>query len=264
MTNPSSDGTGARASCGIAVMAKASAAGRTKTRLVPPLSFEEAAAFNTAFLRDVAGNILAAGRVTPTVAYMAYAPPGAEAFFRDILPEVGLIEAWFPQFGDCLDGTIAALFARGHASAVVLNADGPTLPTSLLVETAAELAKPGDRAVLGPTADGGYYLLGLKQRHRRLFEDIAWSTEQVARQTLERAHEIALAVHVLPVWYDVDAAGDLRMLHGELCQGGSFSPRLDPYPAPHTARLMRALVAETDFAARLGCAGAVDAPRAAE
>src|SRR5712671_2630399 len=107
--------------CGIAVMAKASRPGRTKTRLVPPLTFEEAAAFNTAFLKDVAANIAAANRATggPTVAgYMAFGPPGSEPFFRDILPaSIGLIEAWHPNFGDCLFAAIEQLLALGHGGA---------------------------------------------------------------------------------------------------------------------------------------------------
>src|SRR5262249_27151548 len=179
------------ASCGIAVMAKASLPGKTKTRLVPPLTFEEAAAFNTAFLRDVADNIAAAGRAAPIACYMAYGPPGAAAFFEsNFPPSVGLIESWHPNFGDCLFVAIDQVLARGHAGAVVLNSDSPTLPAELLVATARALAQPGDRAVLGPSNDGGYYLLGLKAPHRRLFEDVAWSTEAVARQTRERAARI--------------------------------------------------------------------------
>src|ERR1700756_2471977 len=110
------------ASCGIAVMAKASLPGKTKTRLVPPLSFEEAAAFNTAFLQDVAANIAAAGQEASIAAYMAYGPPGATAFFESIFPSsVGLIESWHPNFGDCLFTAINQELARGHAGAVVLN-----------------------------------------------------------------------------------------------------------------------------------------------
>src|SRR5215470_8050065 len=91
------------ASCGIAVMAKASLPGKTKTRLVPPLTFDEAAAFNTAFLHDVAANIAAAGQEASVACYMAYGPPGAAAFFHDHFPpSVGLIESWHPNFGDCL------------------------------------------------------------------------------------------------------------------------------------------------------------------
>src|SRR5262252_1869047 len=217
------------ASCGIAVMAKASLPGRTKTRLVPPLTFEEAAAFNTAFLKDVADNVSAASRVAPLACYMAFGPPGSDAFFEQALPRsIGLIESWHPNFGDCLFTAIDQVLARGHAGAVVLNADSPTLPTALLTETARLLAQPGDRAVLGPSSDGGYYLLGLKAPHRRLFEDVAWSTEQVARQTRERAAEIGLPVHLLPEWYDVDDAASLRTLRGELIEGRAFAPDLRP------------------------------------
>src|SRR5579864_8812830 len=219
-------------SCGIAFMAKASAPGRAKTRLVPPLTFEEAAVLNTAFLQDVADNVLLAARDADRHAgiagYAAYGPPGSEDFFRRTLPpSIGLIEAWLPNFGDCLLRTIEDIFARGHRSAVVLNSDSPTLPTAFLVETAAALARPGDRAVLGPSSDCGYYLLGLKATHRRLFEDVAWSTEHVAEQTLERAREIGLEVYRLPVWYDVDDAASLRRLQDELDRPESSRHRLD-------------------------------------
>jgi uncharacterized protein len=241
------------AGCGIAVMAKASEPGRTKTRLVPPLTFAEAAAFNTAFLQDVAANLLAAGRSTGIVGYMAFGPPGAEDFFRRHLPgEIGLVEAWFPSFGDCLDAAIVALLERGHGAAVVLNSDSPTLPTSLLVEAAALLALPGDRAVLGPANDGGYYLLGLKAPHRRMFEDIDWSTERVASQTAARARELGLELHVLPAWYDVDDVSALRMLHAELHEGRSFDPSLRPNQAVETSALMRRLLVRSDLADRIG------------
>ena len=245
----------AAASCGIAFMAKASAPGRAKTRLVPPLTFEEAAVLNTAFLQDVADNVLLAARDAARhggiAGYAAYGPPGSEDFFRRTLPGgIGLIEAWRQNFGDCLLHTIEEIFARGHTSAVVLNSDSPTLPTAFLVEAAAALAWPGDRAVLGPSSDGGYYLLGLKAAHRHMFETIAWSTEQVAKQTLERAREIGLDVHRLPVWYDVDDVDGLRRLRGELSDRPGMGRRLDrnqPHHAGHTAALMNSLCRNHDF-----------------
>jgi rSAM/selenodomain-associated transferase 1 len=245
-------------SCGIAVMAKASVPGRTKTRLTPPLTATEAAAFNTAFLKDVSANLLAAAQGVAVHGcaihgYMAYGPPGTQQFFIDHLPgEIGLIESWLPNFGDCLFEAIGGLFAAGHASAVVLNSDSPTLPTSLLVETAEVLARPGDRAVLGPSTDGGYYLLGIKQTHRRLFDDIDWSTDRVAGQTLARAQEIGLDVHCLPAWYDVDDSQSLRQLHAELFGDGSLDPALTPFRAANTADLMTDLLATADLHARLG------------
>jgi uncharacterized protein len=232
-------------SCGIAIMAKASAPGRTKTRLVPPLSAEQAAAVNTAFLQDMAANLTAAGNHAAIVGYAAFAPAGSENFFRRILPSsIGLIDACLFNFGECLRHTIEELFARGHNAAVVLNSDSPTLPTELLVETARILALTGERAVLGPSRDGGYYLLGLKTPHRRLFEDISWSTERVAAQTLERAHEIGLDMHLLPAWYDVDDPQDLRRLHRELTATPAADltlARQTPYYPAATASLLRNL-----------------------
>jgi rSAM/selenodomain-associated transferase 1 len=238
--------------CGIAVMAKASIPGRTKTRLVPPLTFEEAAQCNTAFLADIADNLLAASVQASVAGYMAFGPPGAKSFFQESLPvEIGLLEAWYPNFGDCLISAITQLLERGHRGAVVLNSDSPTLPTSLLVETAEVLAWPGDRAVLGPAHDGGYYLLGLKSAHHRLFQDIAWSTEHVARQTLERAAEFGLPVHVLPTWYDVDDIGTLNILQAELFKARSFAPDLRPNQPRHTRMLMQSLLENPDFRDRL-------------
>jgi uncharacterized protein len=249
---------GAAAHCGIAVMAKASAPGRAKTRLVPPLDYDDAAALNTAFLHDVFDNILlAANRAAPEAtiaAYAAYGPPGSDDFFRGRFPGVDLIPAWFSDFGACLLHAIEQMFARGHNAAVVLNADSPTLPTALLNETAKALARPGDRAVLGPSSDGGYYLLGLKTAHRRLFEDIAWSTERVAEQTRERAREIGLELDILPEWYDVDDAASLRRLHAEIFDGGAAIARGGavprPHRAPHTAALLSALWPDGVFGRR--------------
>ncbi|MFZ4808791.1 MAG: TIGR04282 family arsenosugar biosynthesis glycosyltransferase [Hyphomicrobiaceae bacterium] len=220
MSRPSSD---PRAACAIAVMAKASAPGRTKTRLVPPLSPEQAAALNTAFLRDIAAGLLRAGRLAPISPWMAYAPAGSAAFFRSILPaEINLLETARANFGDCLAHAIAALLDAGHPSACVLNSDSPTLPTAYLLAATVALAADGDRMVIGPSTDGGYYLLGLKTLHRRVFEDIDWSTERVFAQSIARAGEIGLPVVVLPTWYDVDEADSLALLEREVLDGKPF------------------------------------------
>lgn len=254
-------------SCGIAVMAKASAPGRTKTRLTPPLTADEAARFNTAFLQDIAANLRAAARHAAIAGYMAYGPPGIDSFsfFRRILPaDIGLFEMWRGDFGICLYETIVALLDRGHSSAVVLNSDSPTLPTALLVETAARLAAPGDRAVLGPSTDGGYYLLGLKAAHRHMFADIAWSTERVAEQTVMRAREIGLELHVLPAWYDVDDADALRRLYAEMNDAEATFPSpphgLAPHRARHSATLLTDLCRRGDLMRRLNFIEAPDTP----
>ena len=234
-------------------MAKASSPGRTKTRLTPPLTPQEAAELNTTFLKDIVDNIARAGRRTPIAPYMAFGPPGSEPFFREHLGgDVGLVEAWLGHFGKCLSATVETLLARGHASACVLNADSPTLPTAILVELAEALAAPGDRAVIGPAEDGGYYVLGLKAVRPRLFEDIDWSTGRVFGQTLERAAEIGLPVQVLPTWYDVDDLAGLRRLHGELFQPNTARARLAPNAADHTRGLLLRMLKGGELGRRLG------------
>lgn len=252
-------------SCAVAVMAKASAPGRTKTRLCPPLAPEEAARFNTAFIKDIAANIEAAGRLSadraPVVGAIAYGPEGAGAFFRSTLgPKADCFEAALPNFGACLRFALGHLLARGHVSAAVLNADSPTLPPALLAEMADILAAPGDRAVLGPSTDGGYYVLGLKTPHPRLFEDIDWSTEKVADQTMARAREIGLELHLLPAWYDVDDKAALRTLHGELFDNIPFGLEgLARGAAHHTRALMDELLETAGLAARLDLESAAPA-----
>ncbi len=238
--------------CGIAVMAKASFPGKAKTRLCPPLSFEEAASFNTAFLQDVADNLIAASHAASIGGYFAFGPPGAEDFFRAHMPaSIGLHEVWYPGFGACLTEALRRQFECGHRAACVLNSDSPTLPVSLLIEMANVLAEPGDRAVLGPSADGGYYLLAVKAMHARLFEDIAWSTDIVAEQTLERAAEIGLPVHVLPKWYDVDDCASIRLLMDELLEGRGYSHALRSSPARHSLALLQSMVSNPELMARL-------------
>ena len=238
-------------------MAKASKPGRTKTRLSVVVGGDEAARLNTAFLEDIAANLVGvcgstsiAGHASiagyPSIAgYMAFGPPGEERFF-DFLPSgIALFVAWQPTFGETLKAAIRHLLASGHSAACVLNADSPTLPPAILVEAARWLAEPGDTIVLGPSNDGGYYLLGMKRMHEHLFEDIAWSTEHVTGQTLERARDIGLSVRLLPEWYDVDDAKSFEILRRELFEDRPFGASgLTPAPARST----RAALAELDAA----------------
>jgi rSAM/selenodomain-associated transferase 1 len=216
-------------------MGKASTPGRAKTRLVPPLTAEHAAQLNTAFLQDAVENVVRAGASAPVAAYVAYGPAGSERFFRDHLPgDIGLIECSLPNFGDCLWLAVSTLLDAGYEAACVLNSDSPTLPTRCLVEAATALSMPGDRIVLGPSEDGGYYLLGLKRAHRDLFQDIDWSTASVCRQTCDRAARLGLDISWLDPWYDVDDGATLARLHLDLGRHSSG--------APHTRRALRRMM----------------------
>jgi len=225
---------------GIAVMAKAPRAGRSKTRLLPLLSAEQAATMSAAFLRDVTTNLAQAATAGSIVPYVAYAPVGTESAFGGLLPPGtqllladGSVEvpAGVEGFGRCLLHAIQAMLDQGHEAACVLNADSPTLPTRLLRLAAAALEAPGDRAVMGPAEDGGYFLLGMKRAHASIFTRIDWSTDRVAAQTRERAAELGLELDELDTWYDVDEPASLIRLLREIAVQGSS----EAFPAPHTA-----------------------------
>lgn len=221
----------------VAVMAKAPRVGEVKTRLVPPLSAAEAASLGAAFIQDIAANILEAARAAPIAAFVAYAPMDTEALFRRLLPDaVNLLPSRRPGLAASLLDAITDLLAAGHDGVCLVNADSPTLPTRLLVDAAVRLRGPGDRAIFGPAEDGGYYLIGLKQSHRRLFEDIDWSTERVLRQSLDRAAELGLETDLLPPWYDVDDIASLDRLRVELQHGDAGCGQ---FAAPHTAACLR-------------------------
>jgi rSAM/selenodomain-associated transferase 1 len=228
--------------CAIAVMAKAPRIGAAKTRLVPPLSAAEAAALSACFIRDAVENIAAAAQQVAIEGYIAFSPLGAETEFAPLLADgTRLLASRHSGLAASLYDAVEDLLAMGYGSACLVNSDSPTLPTSLLVEAVRALSGPGDRIVLGPAEDGGYYLIGLKQPHTRLFDDIAWSTPQVFGQTVDRAREIGLEPLVLPKWYDVDDVESLQRLTAELLGEGGNSGHAAACPGLHTAAFLQRL-----------------------
>lgn len=227
--------------CALGVMTKAPRAGRVKTRLTPPLTSEEAAALNTCFLRDTANAISSASAQCLARGIGVYTPVGDESAYADILPtDFELIAQRGDAFGERLTNAVEDLRAVGFDAVCLIDSDSPTVPQTAYADAARILAQQGDRMVFGPSDDGGYYLIGLKQLHRRLFEDIDWSTERVAEQTLQRAKEIGLEVALLPTWYDVDDRMTLRRLCDELLASGGNSAG---YAAPETKSFLANLVA---------------------
>ena len=203
--------------CALGIMTKAPESGKVKTRLTPPLTPEESAGLNKCFLRDIARSIEAAALESPARGVGVYTPVGAELAYAEILPADFLLLAQRGNdFGERLLLAAEDLFKIGFASVCLINSDSPTVAASSFVEAARILAEPADRVVLGPSDDGGYYLIGLKTLHQRLFEEIEWSTERVLEQTTARARELGLKVHLLPNGFDVDDAATLHRLCEEV------------------------------------------------
>jgi rSAM/selenodomain-associated transferase 1 len=209
--------------CALAVMTKAPLAGKVKTRLVPPLTHEQAAQLNICFLRDTADAITkACGGTARGVG--VYTPHGSEAAYIDVLPQnFQLLPQRGEGFGERLSFAATDLFQCGFSSVCLIDSDSPTVSTDIYAKAVELLATPDDRVVLGPADDGGYYLIGMKREHPQLFERIDWSTERVLEQTKHRAQELKLEVELLPAGYDVDDAVSLERLRAELLSNESSS-----------------------------------------
>lgn len=244
----------ARGVCALAVMTKAPQAGRVKTRLVPPLTPEEAAELNKCFLRDTAAAILIAcsrrsagdssktrfqhGGGARARGIAVYTPVGAESVYNDILPaDFSLMPQRGDKFGERLYFAVEDLFNCGFDSVCLIDSDSPTVPAENFTKAVELLSTTEDGVVLGPSDDGGYYLIGVKKSHWHLFEQIDWSTERVLNQTIDRAAGIGLEVKLLPIGYDVDDGASLRRLCEELLAGKG-----DNSVAPSTRKFLTRLV----------------------
>ena len=194
------------------VVHKQPAAGRTKTRLCPPLDSVIAAALYERFLRDT----LALMRQVPGVSRsIAYLPQDADGYFRELAPDMILTAQRGADLGERLANLLGAALGGGAIQVGVMSSDCPSLPAEYLRQASAELDGPAD-VVLGPCDDGGYYLIGLKQPQPRLLREVPMSTPFVTQTTLALAAELGLRVALLPGWYDVDTVAELARLQQEL------------------------------------------------
>jgi hypothetical protein len=229
-----------RSLCALAIMAKAPRAGKVKTRLSPPLTLDESAALNISFLKDTAENLASIAADGHAAGLISYIPIGDEAAFDGLLPTAfSLVPQRGDSFGERLLHAAQDILALGFASVCLIDSDSPTVPRIAFEQAVDELARPGDRLVLGPSDDGGYYLIGLKHPHPEPFAHIDWSTPAVFAQTCARARTAGLELVELPRWYDVDDAATLATLESELLDGlrpafAQAIAQLDGYAAPHT------------------------------
>ncbi len=223
--------------CALAVMAKAPKAGRVKTRLSPPLTLEQTAALNICFLKDTTANL---ATIPGSAGLISYTPVGDEALFDGILPETfGLVAQRGDGFGERLLYAAEDILAIGYGAVCLIDSDSPTVPAAAFVQAVEALQRPGDRVVLGPSHDGGYYLIGLKKAHSEPFERITWSTGSVFEETLERCREAGLEVVLLPTWYDVDDGGTLELLKVEVLeQRPPAFAQAHGYEAPKTKEFL--------------------------
>lgn len=193
------------------VVGKAPQPGRAKTRLVPPLTFEAAAALYRGFLLDTVELGLRLDWERVSVVH----PRDAGPSLRELLPrQINLVQQPADGLGAALAHAFQNHLAEGFERVVLIGSDNPTLPDEPIRQACAAL--DAYDVVIGPCIDGGYYLIGMRQPQLGLFQNIAWSTSRVYAQTLERAAELRLRIKAVQEWYDVDEPPDLDRLYLEL------------------------------------------------
>jgi rSAM/selenodomain-associated transferase 1 len=191
-------------------MAKAPVPGEVKTRLVPPLTAEQAADLSRALLLDQLDHLTA---LRSADLYLVFAPADAAAAMKTLAP--GRYQC-FPQRGDDLgsrmENVLAELWRRGHRNVLLIGGDLPPVSLETLYDAFAQLSADQNRVVLGPSLDGGYYLVGMNQPVPEIFSGMTWSHDQVFNETIRRLDRLGIDCALLPEWFDVDGAADLERL----------------------------------------------------
>lgn len=190
--------------------------GEVKTRLIPHLGNEGAARLHRDLAEQTLGRAMAATGLRParlTVAYTGGSAPEMAAWLGKAIP---LRRQEGRDLGERMAEAFRAAWAGGTRRAVLIGSDCPGLTPALIADALALLANHD--LVLGPAADGGYYLIGLKRDlaprvQATLFRDIAWGSERVLGQTLARAAAAGLRLATLQELHDIDRPGDLARLH---------------------------------------------------
>lgn len=190
-------GTGAPVA--LALLAKAPVAGRVKTRLCPPCSPEQAAALARASLEDTLDAMLTTPGTRPVV--VLDGEPG------DWLPDgIPVVAQRSGDLGDRLQGALDDI----GGPVLVIGMDTPQLTSALLSTAKAALLAPGTDAVLGPAADGGYWLIGVRASQPGLFAGVAMSVDSTAHEQRARLGALGLTWTELEVLRDVDGIADAR------------------------------------------------------
>jgi uncharacterized protein len=194
----------------LAVMAKAPLAGQVKTRLLSFFTAEEAAELSRSLLMDQLSHLQA---LDTADFYLAFAPDDAQLLMEKLAPPCFHL---FPQQGDDLGARMAAVFERlfqmGHKNIVLIGGDLPPVPLRFFDQAYAFLEAPNKPVVLGPSRDGGYYLIGSNRPTLQIFQGMSWSHSEVLTETQNKLASQKVDYHLLPPWFDIDTADDLRHL----------------------------------------------------
>jgi len=195
------------------LFAKAPRPGVVKTRLQPDLSPLEAAELYRAFILDL---LKATSRLKGLCRILACDPTQKAPFFQALADQekLKLINQKGRNLGERMKNAIVTANRMGLGRVVIIGTDSPTLPVAL-IRKAFKLLDRND-LVLGPSQDGGYYLIACSKLISGIFQGISWGTDQVLSATMKKVVREKIKCELLPFWYDVDTVQDLRFLKDHL------------------------------------------------
>lgn len=195
----------------LGIFVRAPVPGTVKTRLSPPLSPDQACRLYTAFLEDLSRRL---EKLSGTETTVFFDGDGAELLDRHVPRRARRLAQAGESLGERLDAAFVDLIGRSSRGAVVIGSDSPDLPIPY-IKRAFQKLRHHD-VVIGPAADGGYYLIGLAKPCAALFDGISWGSKTVYAETLDAIARHELTFASLPLWYDVDDAAGLELLRNEL------------------------------------------------
>ncbi len=193
--------------CSIIIMAKVPRAGNVKTRLQPFLSPKQCAAISEAFLEDAINK----AQTQTDELIVAFAPPNERDYFAKLENDnFILVEQKGTNLGEKMFNAFEFAFSNNSDAVVMIGTDSPTFPAEFIKQAFAKLMISD--AVLGKSADGGFYLIGLQTLHNEIFADVEWSSAATFEQTARNIKKIGLKLSLIPDWFDVDLPEDLAAL----------------------------------------------------
>jgi rSAM/selenodomain-associated transferase 1 len=236
----------------VIVFAREPIAGRTKTRLIPAIGRDNAAALADAFNRDA---LAKAKKLAPAELVIAGSAPGGakrSRYFKNLAHEFG---AWIVEQGTGHLGARMAAAMRPFTNAggaMLMGTDTPSLPVKLLMKSADLFEK--NPLVIAPTLDGGYYLVAMRGKLPDIFKPMSWGGSDVLAKTLVRLREAGESYCLGPWWYDVDRPIDLHFLISHLKNrpstfGGQAMALGSPHPCPATAAVLKRI--DKEFSNRI-------------
>lgn len=197
------------------IFAKEPETGRVKTRLAGKMDDNEIIELYKDFVRRT---IDIAGKVESDNKFLAYDSSGKAGFIESVKGSLSLLKQEGADLGERLYNAFLYSKGEGNESTIIIGADSPDMPPEFIYKGFDMLEKSD--IVIGPSRDGGYYLIGLKDPDRRIFKDVNWSSDKVFAETMDNIKNTGKIASLVDGWYDIDTPEDLEFYNRRKGESG--------------------------------------------